>query len=265
VNDYFPLQIGAQYSYEFNQDDNYWDYSEITDYRYSGYIFYTVIDSVSAGDTVYWSVRQRDSLLYTFTGGGKPQWLTGSTTNQLKQSTLGNQTLQASMICWNFNHDLPRYAASSDDSLSYYLSARPYPGTATLHKDIGLTHYESYRFISGMHSGESHGQSFTLVTKTVVTSITHSRNIREDFTLYQNYPNPANPATTIQYRIPKANNVLLELFDLRGKKLRVLVDAHQSSGTHAVEFPGDAFPSGVYFYRLTVNRSSQARKFLIIK
>lgn len=85
------------------------------------------------------------------------------------------------------------------------------------------------------------------------------------FNLGQNYPNPFNPTTTIGYRLSVKGHVTLNVFDALGRKVAALVDRDQNAGSHAVEFDGAGFPSGVYFYRLTEPGSEKIGKMMMIK
>gem|GEM_PF-4372216 len=74
------------------------------------------------------------------------------------------------------------------------------------------------------------------------------------FSLYQNFPNPFNPATTILYYLPQRARVSLNLYDMLGQEVSVLVDKEESVGEHEVLFDaGDKLPSGIYFCRLVAN------------
>ncbi len=85
------------------------------------------------------------------------------------------------------------------------------------------------------------------------------------FTLHQNYPNPFNPSTTIQFDLSKAGNVELSVFDVTGRTVATLVDGGLSAGAHTVNFDGANLTSGVYFARLEMGGTSQARKMALIK
>jgi hypothetical protein len=89
--------------------------------------------------------------------------------------------------------------------------------------------------------------------------------IPEEFALDQNYPNPFNPATRITYSVPKQTKVVLEVFDLLGRKVTTLVDEIRPAGTFTVDFDGSRLVSGVYFYRLSTPYQVFAKKMLLIK
>jgi hypothetical protein len=85
------------------------------------------------------------------------------------------------------------------------------------------------------------------------------------YSLAQNYPNPFNPSSEIEYALPEATQIQLEVFNTLGQKVMELVDAHQAAGVHRARFDGGSLPSGLYFYRMTTAAFSQTRKMLLIK
>lgn len=88
--------------------------------------------------------------------------------------------------------------------------------------------------------------------------------------LFQNFPNPFNPATTIEYAVVIESPVEMAIFDIQGRKVRTLVDEVKSPGRYNVVWDGtndkgDTVSSGIYLYRLTVGTSSSVRKMLVIR
>lgn len=96
------------------------------------------------------------------------------------------------------------------------------------------------------------------------SSETSLKNIQEvpfEFSLSQNYPNPFNPATTISYTISKDANVILNIYDVLGKKVRTLVNSQQKTGEYSIVWNAEddynnPVSSGLYFYRLSVETTS---------
>ncbi len=87
----------------------------------------------------------------------------------------------------------------------------------------------------------------------------------ENFTLYENYPNPFNGQTTIRFELQRAAHVRLEVFDLLGRKVQTLLNEQRPAGAHTARFNSATLSSGFYFYRLTDGKNTQARKMLLIK
>ncbi len=90
------------------------------------------------------------------------------------------------------------------------------------------------------------------------------------FALYQNAPNPFNPTTSITFDIPEKADVSLEVYDLLGRRVEMLVDEEMRAGSYRVTWDGrDAsgreVPSGVYFYRIKAGDDVANRRMLLIK
>ena len=90
------------------------------------------------------------------------------------------------------------------------------------------------------------------------------------FKLFRNYPNPFNPITSIEYQISVPGFVTLDVFDMTGKKIEMLVSKEQSPGLYKTYFNGNNFASGVYFYRLRIlNKSAiifeSVQKMILMK
>ena len=89
--------------------------------------------------------------------------------------------------------------------------------------------------------------------------------------LYQNYPNPFNPTTTIAYGLQEAGNVELEVYNVKGQKVKTLIREYQNAGHHTVQWNGDdalgkSVATGVYFYKVHVDgRYSSTKKMIMLK
>jgi hypothetical protein len=85
------------------------------------------------------------------------------------------------------------------------------------------------------------------------------------FVLAQNYPNPFNPTTKIAYAVPTATRVLLEVFDVLGRKVATLVDETRQVGEFSVDFDASSLVSGVYMYRMTTPNTSITKKMTLVR
>jgi hypothetical protein len=91
-------------------------------------------------------------------------------------------------------------------------------------------------------------------------------NLPSTYKLYQNYPNPFNPVTKIKYDLPMDSKVTLVVYDILGRQMTKLVsDEFKKSGTYTVEFNGQAFASGVYFYQIQTGNYVQTKKMVLVK
>lgn len=85
------------------------------------------------------------------------------------------------------------------------------------------------------------------------------------FVISQNFPNPFNPSTSIQYYIPKAGSVRLEVFDVQGQVVDLLVDGYLPAGDHLQVWNSGRRASGTYFYRLSFAGVSKTKSMVLIK
>ncbi|MGA2667978.1 MAG: YCF48-related protein [Ignavibacteria bacterium] len=83
--------------------------------------------------------------------------------------------------------------------------------------------------------------------------------------LFQNYPNPFNPSTTITFDLSRPSRVKITLFDILGREVKLLYDGLRSAGTNKILFDAAGLGSGVYFYKLDTEVSTQTKKMVLIK
>lgn len=110
------------------------------------------------------------------------------------------------------------------------------------------------------------------ITGSVFTDIGNraASSLPTQYQLHQNYPNPFNPTTVIQYSLPKASHVQVEIFDVLGRKLRTLLDARKPAGHFQITWDGrnaqnKHVAAGVYFCRLTAGDFVKMIKLTLVK
>jgi len=90
-----------------------------------------------------------------------------------------------------------------------------------------------------------------------------------DYVLHEAYPNPFNPSTRIRYGVPERSTVRLEVYDMVGKSVAVLISGERSAGYYEVEWMANGQPSGVYIVRLITQSTSKtfsaSRKLMLMK
>jgi photosystem II stability/assembly factor-like uncharacterized protein len=225
---------------------------------------------------------------YQVLGAGKIFWksisfvnnMTGWVTDgsSLRQTTNGGQS-------WNFlnggsnrfiNFVNPSTGWSSGIIQSAYISRTIDGGSSWQQQTVLFNnmYFTKLHFIN-QSTGWAVGYSYvnpvysSIILRTTNGGFTAveqiSSNIPQAFTLSQNYPNPFNPSTNFQFSIPKPGLVNITIYDALGRKVETLVNQELKPGTYKVDWSASAYPSGVYFYRLSAGDYTETKKMVLIK
>jgi hypothetical protein len=125
--------------------------------------------------------------------------------------------------------------------------------------------------ISSSYDGVSYlsipSRSITTIAFTGSTpnSVNDQSSIPTGFSLSQNFPNPFNPTTTINYSIAKESYIQLKVYDVLGRLVTTLVQQKMPAGKHTVQFNADELNSGIYFYEIAAGDFNQSKKMIVIK
>ncbi len=97
-----------------------------------------------------------------------------------------------------------------------------------------------------------------------------STNMPTAIALNQNYPNPFNPETNIEFALPTAQNVTLQIYNLLGQTVKTLVSGQMDAGYHTARWNGtnengSQVPSGVYFFRLSTDNFTKTNKMILLR
>jgi hypothetical protein len=100
-----------------------------------------------------------------------------------------------------------------------------------------------------------------------ITSVSDrpTEKVPTEYALGNNYPNPFNPQTTIEFALVERGKVTLTIFDAMGHEIDMLVSKDMPAGYHQVAWDAKNMPSGVYFYRLSINGFTQMKKMVLMK
>lgn len=98
-----------------------------------------------------------------------------------------------------------------------------------------------------------------------VVSVEKEIPFLQGFDLGQNYPNPFNPATTIEFEIEAQSLVTLEIFNVLGQRVAILVDEILDAGKHTATWKPANMKTGIYFYRLTVGMHHRAKRMILLQ
>ena len=97
------------------------------------------------------------------------------------------------------------------------------------------------------------------------TDVEQISGLPQNFNLTQNYPNPFNPSTKIEYSIPEASFVQLNVYDILGNKVAELVNEEQSAGSYRADFSGAGLSSGIYIGKLQAGNFTKTIKMSLLK
>jgi hypothetical protein len=97
-----------------------------------------------------------------------------------------------------------------------------------------------------------------------------NHSLLKNYKLHSAYPNPFNPKTSIKFQIPQSQMVRIDIFDIQGKIVKILVNDTFMTGNHTVAWNGknnygEYAAAGMYFYHLTAGNFSQTKKMILLK
>ena len=105
----------------------------------------------------------------------------------------------------------------------------------------------------------------------IVTNVGMERKaIPKEFSLFQNFPNPFNPSTTVYFRVPKGESFILSIFNVLGQRVRILYAGRGNGGTQSIKWDsrndaGIRVSSGVYFYQIRSEDFWVTKKMLLVQ
>ena len=176
---------------------------------------------------------------------------------------------------------LREIASLTDNLLTYWKKYPPFQWFKmdSILRRINYAFVSPLRYVSKtplVFTGDVYIDSVTFLKPSeipIVRSLVFPPNSLEEtspleFKLFQNYPNPFNPSTVIEFTLPKSGLADLKVYDILGREIVTLLDEVElDEGQHEVEFDGSDMASGVYFYRIVVNKGEflQVRKMILVR
>ena len=91
------------------------------------------------------------------------------------------------------------------------------------------------------------------------------KTIPSDFQLSQNFPNPFNPSTTINFSIPEESFISLKIFNSLGEEVETLVAQELNTGNYKYNWNADGLTSGIYFYKIEAGEFVSTKKMILLK
>lgn len=162
---------------------------------------------------------------------------------------------------WNTDYELPLLgiilpSIHISTSFTVYFELVP---------DIGLGYIHPYWHWSNNYSFELIAAQIDSVQNGDFVSTDKQTDQPNSFNIDQNFPNPFNPTTTIQYELPQRSNVQITIYDLLGRKVTNLISEYQEGGFKSVQLSATAVPSGMYFYQIRAGEFVETRKMVVLR
>ena len=143
-----------------------------------------------------------------------------------------------------------------DSSIQYNDVADPNNGTLAKYPSRGGLRNDM---------GAYGGQFAKLLTDQLIAVNNIGKEIPVSFSLYQNFPNPFNPATQITFDLPESGITKLAVYDILGREVNVLLNGFKPAGRYTVSFDAAELSSGIYFYTLQTGKVRMTRKMILSK
>jgi hypothetical protein len=156
--------------------------------------------------------------------------------------------------------------ADTEHAYKYYIMAgdgRELPNTGWENNGVGPVGDNGDRLL--VLIGEDQVLDTVWFNNEEGVNVDNEPDIPMEFALNQNYPNPFNPTTQIQYALPEATEVRIDVFNVMGQRVATLVNGQQNAGHHNVTFDANRLASGVYLYRMQAGSFVQTQKMLLVK
>lgn len=144
------------------------------------------------------------------------------------------------------------------------------PGVGQDQDNVALRSYWYHGDVWNLDAGGEYMLRCIVTTPVGIREMDENGSRPARYELLGNFPNPFNPTTEIKYLAPQAGQVKLEIFNIAGQRIKILVDESVEAGLKTITWDGtndrgSAVTSGVYFYRLTAGAQSETRKMILLK
>ncbi len=134
-----------------------------------------------------------------------------------------------------------------------------------------------YEIYTGGHTAEAQRYPISLAFldsamnyTTDIETYNEQFNLPKSFAFSQNYPNPFNPSTVIKYQLPSTNHTQLNIYNIKGQLVKILVNEMQNAGYYNITWDGKdndnrEVASGLYIYRITAGNYMETKRMLLLK
>ena len=203
------------------------------------------------GIAVAGTVNYTNGYIYKTTNGGTTWVATLSNYSAGIHSIKYHSSMEVSVV-GNNGSIFRSYDGGNTWTVQTCQSTALLKGLAFFNPNIGYATGENGTVVKTMSGG-------------LVSLSPSSSFLPEKFSLKQNFPNPFNPATKINFDIKNSTFATLKVYDMTGKEVKSLVNENIAAGSYEVNFNASELNSGVYFYTLKTNEFTETKKMMLVK
>ena len=267
---FYPMQVDNQWEFYINGNkyENIYSEKVIDTLRINGNLFYCFDRCLAVGSDV--SLREDSLGIYYLSLEDSSEFLLFNLMAQAGDSwdlRRGHECTYGNRISLISNTDTVITPCSTFYNCYHFKNTSI--GSACM--DAGITdtwitkEVGKIKFIFNSYFGvhEAVLNSYSFITTAMIHSDNFWKNV--SYELSQNFPNPFNPTTTINYSIPFAGKVNIKVFDLLGREIAELVNEEKEAGNYSVSFNGKDISSGVYFYNITAGNYTVTKKMILMR
>ncbi|MBS1517392.1 MAG: T9SS type A sorting domain-containing protein [Bacteroidetes bacterium] len=206
-----------------------------------------------------------DSVVYGTAGEtiyGHGQFVNNSTDTAIIRAVRLQENLPAGWassicidVCYPPETDTAVFYLAPADTQSYtmYFYTNTVPGNGMIRMRFENVNITNNRFQQRFYASTS------------LSGVNGLNELPSEYRLSQNYPNPFNPKTIISYELGITDITSLKIYNALGNEVATLVNQKQNAGKYSVEFDGNNFPSGIYFYTLMAGEFIDTKRMILLK
>jgi hypothetical protein len=277
--DIFPLVKNLRRVFTYEHKFYEWHPSLLTRTEIdSGIVEYLILDSARSGDTaIIWTIQQSEHLFHRKFGNenyGENSYDTSyyqdtTTVVMLYEDLRGLHELRCNSLVWTFQPTWlygDRVYRLWIDSLRTTFRTDYIRASQSLYfaHTRGLYKCDFDDVSTGINRYDTWIDALLLDSLSDVVPMALSSDVQE-VRLFQNYPNPQNPFSTISFELPKASYVTLNVYNTLGQQVASLLNEQKQPGRYEIQFDGSNLPSGVYFYRIVAGDFIETKKMVVIR
>jgi len=168
---------------------------------------------------------------------------------------------------WNGSQNLAIEICFNNSSYTSNTTVNGTPNTLSQnrHNHSDLSSGDGCTAITSVGTTYTARPNISLTVNAAVNLSFENNLIPTKYELAQNFPNPFNPSTKINFAIPKQAMVTLKVFDILGREVAVLVNDVKQPGYYTLDYDASHLASGVYFYKLTSGTFTEVKRMVLVK